>query len=253
MVGVPYKSLPEKDKMFTNKTKSRPETAPWERFCKDEARRAAHDFLEKVRRLQTIDQSSMEIPENVFATKFSAHFMDEVMDLTGAPNDMNVPGDFSRNKKSGTGKSWWNIFKRKQNSREDRGALTGSAANKNASNHSVAHGAATTTTTILEAQVKMLDMNKSSHELSWKACRLVLTSEQGNHQLEIYCPPKVRERERVCVCVCVCLYCKCVCIGTATSRSLLVPHTHPSILASLYHMKLFTPALCCQPTAQNVT
>ena len=193
--------------MFTNKTKSRPETAPWERFCKDEARRAAHDFLEKVRRLQTIDQSSMEIPENVFATKFSAHFMDEVMDLTGAPNDMNVPGDFSRNKKSGTGKSWWNIFKRKQNSREDRGALTGSAANKNASNHSVAHGAATTTTTILEAQVKMLDMNKSSHELSWKTCRLVLTSEQGNHQLEIYCPPKVRERERVCVCVFVLQMC----------------------------------------------
>lgn len=170
--------------MFSSK--SRPKIAPWEQFCKDEARRAAHEFLEKVRRLQTVDDGTMEIPENVFASKFSAYFMDEVMDLTGGnpPIDLNVSGDYSRNKKT---KSWWSIFKRKQ-TREDKGAPASSAANKNSSNHTIAHTAAST---ILEAHVKMLDMDRSSHTLSWQACRLSLSSEQGNHQLEIYCPPKV--------------------------------------------------------------
>ena len=179
--------------MFATKVKStRSEVAPWEQFCKDEARRAAHEFLEKVRRLQTVDRSSMEIPESVFATKFSAHFMDEVMDLTGgAPNTINPVGDLSGKKKAGAGKSWWNIFKRRQ-ARDDRGALASSATNKNQSNGV----APTSSTTVLEAYVKMLDMGNSSHALSWQACRLVLTSEQGNHQLEIYCPPKVRRRER---------------------------------------------------------
>lgn len=175
-------------------SKNRPKLAPWEQFCKDEARRAAHEFLEKVRRQQTVDDSSMEIPENVFASKFSAYFMDEVMDLTGSPNET---GDFSsRNKKPSTGKSWWNIFKRKQ-ARDDKGSPASSAANKN---DTLTHVAPTGTTTILEAHVKMLDMDRSSHALSWQACRLLLTSEQGNHQLEIYCPPKVlRNRETVCV------------------------------------------------------
>lgn len=176
--------------MFTSK--NRPKIAPWEQFCKDEARRAAHEFLEKVRRQQTVDDSSMEIPENVFASKFSAYFMDEVMDLTGSPNEL-TSSDFSRNKKSSTGKSWWNIFKRKH-ARDDKGSPASSAANKN---DSLTHVAPTGATTILEAHVKMLDMDRSSHALSWQACRLLLTSEQGNHQLEIYCPPKVLiEKER---------------------------------------------------------
>ena len=176
--------------MFATKVKSaRPELAPWEQFCKDEARRAAHEFLEKVRRLQTVDRSIMEIPENVFATKFSAHFMDEVMDLTGAQsNSINAVGDFSTKKKGGAAKSWWNIFRRKQ-PRDDRGVVASSAASKNQSNGV----GVTSPTTILEAYVKMLDMTNCSQALSWQACRLVLTSEQGNHQLEIYCPPKVRK------------------------------------------------------------
>ena len=182
--------------MFTTKAKSRPDTLLWEQFCKDEAKRAAHDFLEKVRRLQAVDQSSMEIPENVFATKFSAHFMDEVMDLTGGPPG-DLSGEFSR-KKSGPGKSWWNIFKRRQ-SRDDKNVA---AVNKN-DNFSAARGRANTAgaNTILEAHVKMLDMKGTSHVLTWQPCRLLLTSEQDNNQLEIYCPPKVRrkrEREREC-------------------------------------------------------
>lgn len=182
--------------MFTRKT--RPSIAPWEQFCKDEARRAAHEFLEKVRRHQTVNDRSMEIPESVFASKFSAYFMDEVMDLTGNPNELNAPSDFSRNKKSSTGKSWWNIFKRKQ-VRDDKGSPASTAANKNSSNHCLPHGPLTGATTILEAHVKMLDMDKSPHALTWQACRLLLTSEQGNHQLEIYCPPKVlRGRDSVC-------------------------------------------------------
>ena len=200
----------------------RPDPAPWEQFCKDEARRAAHVFLEKVRRLQTADRETMEVPESVFASKFSAHFMDEVMDLTGSSvgnGALHASGEFggrcgSASKKAGGGKSsWWNIFKRRQ-SREEKtaGALVGSsAANRNAGlsqqqrqlYESGGGGAAA----VMEAQVKMLDMMSPGGQLKWQACRLVLASEQGNHQLEVYCPPKVS----VCVCVCVCV-CVSVCL-----------------------------------------
>ena len=192
--------------MFASKARTRPEVAPWEQFCKDEARRAAHEFLEKVRRLQTTDRDSMEVPESVFATKFSAHFLDEVMDLTGSVPNGRV-ADYGRSgsgsgKKVGAGKtSWWNIFKRKQSHDDRGGVLIGSSAvNRNAggglrSQHMLQHQCCV----VLEAQAKMLDMTSSSAELTWQACRLALTSEQGNHQLEIYSPPKVseeRERER---------------------------------------------------------
>ena len=244
--------------MFTTKTKNKPESsASWEQFCKDEARRAAHIFLEKVRRLQTEDRSSMEVPETVFATKFSAHFMDEVLDLTGGgvPNGgILSQGD---RRKSGAGKSWWNIFKRRQ-SREDRSVIISGAANKNALSNrglSFSHGTSTAIA-VLEAHVKMLDMSHSSMELSlsWQACRLVLTSEQGNHQLEIYNPPKVSlsSQGRKCVvCVCVCVNVtetERVCVGS-------VPHcwghTHtpsPFYAASSYTLymhltTLFTPVL----------
>ena len=190
--------------MFASKPRTRPEIAPWEQFCKDEARRAAHEFLEKVRRLQTTDRSSMEVPESVFATKFSAHFLDEVMDLTGTVPNGSVQ-DYGRSgsgsgKKVGAGKSsWWNIFKRKQ-CRDERGVVLvgSSASNRNAGLGSglVLHQQSAGGSVVLEAHVKMLDMTSSSAELSWQACRLALTSEQGNHQLEIYCPPKVSRGER---------------------------------------------------------
>ena len=238
--------------MFATKVKSaRSELAPWEQFCKDEARRTAHEFLEKVRRLQTVDRSVMEIPENVFATKFSAHFMDEVMDLTGAPsNTVNAVGDFSTKKKGGAGKSWWNIFKRKQ-TRDDRGPLASSAANKNQSNGV----GVTSPTTVLESYVKMLDMGNSSHALSWQACRLVLTSKQGNHQLEIYCPPKVRNvcvEERgemegwsvhsVSVCTCNPLCC-CLCLT----------HTHPYIYELIPYPAFHITTMLSMHRNENVT
>ena len=204
--------------MFSSGTSSRgrtrPDIAPWEKFCREEARRAAHEFLEKVRRLQTTERDSMEVPESVFASKFSAHFMDEVIDLTGssvANGGLHSSGEFSRSgsssgKKAGAGKgSWWNIFKRRQ-SREDRtSVLVGSsAANRNAGVVQQPNQLVRPAAVVLEAQVKMLDMRSCSGlQLSWQACRLVLTSEQGNHQLEIYCPPKV------CI-YCVCCVC-CVC------------------------------------------
>ena len=184
--------------MFTSKSKSKArDIAPWEQFCRDEARRAAHEFLEKVRRLQTVDRSTMEVSENVFAAKFSAHFMEEVMDLTGGgPNGFNHSGEFTRNKKTGASKSWWNIFRRRQSSRGDDRAALAVAAHKNASNCQDSNDA-TTANVILEAHVKMLDMKKSSLALSWQPCRLVLSSDQGNHQLEIYCPPKVSREKCV--------------------------------------------------------
>ena len=177
--------------MLNAKAKNKRGLVPWEQFCKDEARRAAHEFLEKVRRLQTVDHSCMEVPESVFATKFSAHFMDEVMDLTGAgtPNGLHSSTDFPRTKKTTTHRSWWNIFRRKST----RDAVAGiHHDNRNANTRSYPpSGSGSTATVVLEAQVKMLDMSTSSLTLSWQACRLVLSSEQGNHQLEIYCPPKV--------------------------------------------------------------
>lgn len=215
--------------MFNAKAKNKHGPVPWEQFCKDEARRAAHEFLEKVRRLQTVDHSCMEVPENVFATKFSAHFMDEVMDLTGAgtPNGLHPSTEFPRNKKAATQRSWWNIFRRKP----ARRALGGLQDNRNANTRSYPpSGSSSMATVVLEAQVKMLDMGASSLTLSWQACRLVLSSEQGNHQLEIYSPPKVsRERERECVC---CGLVKsaythpaqCLLAGTLQSCSHLVPH-----------------------------
>lgn len=164
-------------------------SAPWEQFCKDEARRAAHEFLEKVRRLQTRDRSTMEIPESVFASKFSAHFMDEVIDLTGPASELVLP---ARDKKTGANKSWWNIFKRKQT--KDEMNLK-KAVWSGGMNQELGRGVSSAAAVIQESTVKMLDMNNSSQYLTWQPCRLVLTSEQGNHQLEVYTPPKVRERQ----------------------------------------------------------
>ena len=149
--------------MFSSKDKSRSDLAPWEQFCKDEARRAAHEFLEKVRRLQTTDPSSMEIPENVFATKFSAHFLDEVVDLTGAPAEltMSAEGGSRRDKKGSSGKSWWNIFKRKQ-TKEDRSLLHGKRAVGSAGYQGSARGVSAHA--ILEANVKMLDLNSPTQD-----------------------------------------------------------------------------------------
>ena len=181
--------------MFHSKAKNHRDLAPWEQFCKAEARRTAHEFLEGVRRLQTSDSSCMEIPETVFAAKFSAHFLDQVVDLTGVQSTAlsNEEADVGlrKEKKVSTSKSWWNIFKRRQ-SKEDRSMLANKRAVGNAAYQSSAHAAG-----VLEANVKILDLNSPTQSVSWQPCRLLLTSEQGNHQLEVYSPPKV------CVCVCV--------------------------------------------------
>ena len=181
--------------MFHSKAKNHPDLAPWEQFCKTEARRTAHEFLEGVRRLQTSDPSCMEIPETVFATKFSAHFLDRVVDLTDVQTkalsneEIDVGPRKEKKVSTSTSKSWWNIFRRRQ-SKEDRSMLANKRAVGNAAYQASARAAG-----VLEANVKILDLNSPTQSVSWQPCRLLLTSEQGNHQLEVYCPPKV------CVCV----------------------------------------------------
>ncbi len=208
--------------------RGRPREPPsgWERFCRDQAREKLADFLEQARTYRSRDLTAAGIPDSHFASQFSAYLQDElaVRGTCGDHTNTVATGDDrstttmngsathghaqgprhggyqyaqARPTRASTtstgaskGKSWWNIFKHKWSNKAGGRGRTSSATEAAAS-------------VVLEGTVHLLDMKDPSQELSWQPCKLVLVQEQGNYQLEVFCPPKVRRWFQPCSCVAV--------------------------------------------------
>ena len=185
-------------------------TSSWERFCKDEARDAAGRFVERMRGYKQRDPAARGVHESFFASEFSARFIDEV--LAQSREESKRGGTSRKGRKIsggsvGGGRSWWNIFRWGRSSRAS-GASGG--ARRGGSEEATSAGAA-----VLDGLVSLLNMNDPSQELLWQQCRLLLTSERGNYQLEVFSPPKVRGGRSI---VEECAYYK----GTRSSHALLI-------------------------------
>lgn len=180
-------------------------TSIWERFCREQARESATKFFDKVRRFKERNPSTSDIHDSVFANEFSAAFLEESVIMTRSSGMMNGLGvSYSSNGVSNTmtmsrqgqrkggsphtksgGRAWWNIFKWTKFSRSESASKKSSVAG--------AGGADTRGVILLEGIVDLLNMNDSMQTLVWQQCRLVLLQQQGNYQLEVFYPPKVRE------------------------------------------------------------
>ena len=194
-------------------------SSSWERFCRDEAREAATRFVERTRKYKLRDPTSRSVHESLFASEFSACFVDEVLTQSREEHSTTATKEggtsrFGKKKKvssnSGTGgggggggggRSWWNIFRR---AKTTRAAASGSPSGRGA-RRDPEERAAGRSLVVMEGTVNLLNMADPSQELLWQQARLVLASDRGNYQLEVFCPPKVRT-SRQCVCVCVCIY-----------------------------------------------
>jgi len=178
-------------------------TSIWERFCREQARESATKFFDKVRRFKERNPSTNDIHDSVFANEFSAAFLEESLTMTRSSGMMNGLGVSYSNGVSNTmtmsrqgqrkggsahtksgGRAWWNIFKWTKFSRSESASKKSSVAG--------AGGADTRGVILLEGIVDLLNMNDSMQTLVWQQCRLVLLQQQGNHQLEVFYPPKVR-------------------------------------------------------------
>ena len=185
----------------------------WERFCRDQARESAEKFFDKVRRFKERNPSTSDIHDSVFANEFSAAFLEESLFMSSGSGIVNGLGVNSSSGGSNTmtmsrqgvvdqrkggpqskggGRSWWNIFKWSKFSKTESGNRKTSTAS------TVTVGAVV----VLEGLVNLLNLNDSVQTLTWQHCRLVLLQEQGNHQLEVFCPPKVRRRLSMCAAWC---------------------------------------------------
>ena len=162
----------------------------WGQFCRDEGRQAAWRFMEQVRRYQDRHPSSGDVTEQELSTEFADYFLEEVRALTtptwsSGSNKKNERKVSSSSVKSGAkpAKSWWNIFKNKLSKSTEGGSrkLSGAGIITSQPDASI----------VQEGLVCLLNMNDPVQPMSWQQCRLVLTHEQENYQLEIFCPPKV--------------------------------------------------------------
>lgn len=175
-------------------------SASWERFCRDEAREAATRFVERTRKYKLRDPAARSVHESLFANEFSACFVDEVLAQSREEHSTGT-SRFGRRRKvssgsggGGGGRSWWNIFKR---SKTTRGTPSG-AGGRGGRRDLEEQRAAGRSSVVMEGTVNLLNMADPSQELLWQQGRLVLASEHGNYQLEVFCPPKVRDIE-ICV------------------------------------------------------
>lgn len=183
----------------------------WERFCREQARESAKKFFDKVRRFKERNPSTSDIHDSVFANEFSAAFLEESLTMSsgsgivnglgvnsssGGSNSMTMTrqGVVDQRKggpqSKGGGRSWWNIFKWSKFSKTEGGNRKTSTA----STVTVDGGAVV----VLEGVVNLLNLNDCVQTLTWQQCRLVLLQELGNHQLEVFCPPKVRRHPFTC-------------------------------------------------------
>ena len=192
----------------------------WENFCREEAREAASAFLDRVRRYKSRNTGARDVHDSTFTNEFSAAFLEESSVLMASgdhaenrshsnsngyasmlvrsmPSPVRLGHEDSATSIKSTGsssrgsKAWWsNLFKWPKGRRERR------SGNLNSSSGSSARAISPQRKVVVkEGTVQLLDF---SDALNWNQCKLMLSEVQGNHQVEVFCPPKV--------CVCVCVY-----------------------------------------------
>lgn len=182
----------------------------WERFCRDEAREAATRFVERTRKYKLREPAARSVHESLFASEFSACFVDEVLALSREEHStaaVTKEGRFGKRRKAssnsgtggggGGGRAWWNIFRRGKTTRAaasgaGRGARRSDAEERG--RDSSRGFSSSSSAVVMEGTVNLLNMTDPSQELLWQQARLALASERGNYQLEVFCPPKVRTR-----------------------------------------------------------
>lgn len=149
----------------------------WQSYCREEGRRAAMEFLS---RLKEYRESHPDVPESSCIREFASS-LTEVLGSLGSSNTHAEPGrNASPPKPSKSGKQWWKIFKRSKSVRHKESRRKDMCIDDNPG-------------VILDRVVSQMNLNETECFSKWEHCRLVLINRRGNYQLEIYTPPKVSE------------------------------------------------------------
>lgn len=180
------------------------DTSSWKRFCREQGRMAAEQFTNRMRAFKDSHTAVCQ-PDSALAREFSASLCEHLAAMTSTVAEAHgtsgpslvsinsaITGNSVQDASSSSSrqghKHWWQFFKRGKSLR-----LGGSGRRRNQSVPAVSDRQV-----MLEQVVSQLNLNDGWErgKMSWSRCRLVLVRTQGNHQLEIYTPHKVRERNR---------------------------------------------------------
>ncbi len=176
----------------------------WETFCREEARQWASAFLERVRSFKLRNTVASGVHDSTFTNEFSAAFLEESSLLlqsntngmlsNGDPRgittslsstrsesvEASLPPEVSSPRKANK-KSWFShLFKWSKSRSRTSGASTSRQARQRRN-----------TNVFKDELVRMLNLNADESTSAWQSCRLALLEDNGNPQLEIYCPSKV--------------------------------------------------------------
>lgn len=173
----------------------------WKRFCREQGRIAAQQFADRLRAYKDAHTAVCQ-PDAALAREFSASLCEHLAAMTstvaeeygrssGPPSivsmhsaSLDAASVTSTASSSRQGnKHWWQFFKRGKSFR------FGGSGRRRKQSLPVSDREV-----MQEQTVGQLNLNEcwERGRMSWSRCRLVLVRTQGNNQLEMYIPPKVR-------------------------------------------------------------
>ena len=167
----------------------------WQFFCREEGRRAAEQFLQRLRAYRDAHEEVSSMPESAFMREFSESVSTQLAS-TQKPRSSPSPAHLL-NKRDIPRPHWWNIFRRSKSFKQgaspkaNRRTITLGSTDSD-----LARDVVCGREVIIEQTVSQLNISEMSldGQLSWHKCHLVLVHSQGNHQLEVYSPPKVSQK-----------------------------------------------------------
>ena len=165
----------------------------WQFFCRDEGRRAAEQFLQRLRAYRDAHEEVSSMPESAFMREFSESVSTQLACITQKPHSSPSPAHLL-NKRDGSRPHWWNIFRRSKSFKQGSSPRANRKTVAMGSNDSdLGREIAPGREVIIEQTVNQLNINEMSldGQLSWFKCHLALVHHQGSHQVEVYSPPKV--------------------------------------------------------------
>lgn len=142
----------------------------WQEFARDEGRKSAADFLD---RLKQFRENNEDVPESICVREFATSLTES---LVGLLDRCNSPSRSSL--KPEKSKHWWKIFKRGRSSVRRKSSRDASNTHEN------------TRQIILDRTVTQMNLQDGNIG-EWIKCRLVLVGFHDNYHIEVYCPPKV--------------------------------------------------------------
>lgn len=170
----------------------------WRSFCRDEGRRAAVGFMEKARAY--LQSSGARVPEAALIREFATSLMEtlarppsssssDLLRSLSPPDSLSSPSS-SRKTLNGS-KHWWKIFKRNKGDRGGGGLGRRDSMKRGAVRPDNDPGI------LLDGILHQMNFVKDTP--TWERCRLLLIDRHGNHQLEVYLPPKVNIVNRISI------------------------------------------------------